>query len=173
MVTQKPKNRRPLITNQRLCSKSFDQETQPIESSAATLSVLKELEADIPEGVSYSIWNDSSEYKDRIDLLLRNALMGLVLVFIILGLLLEPGLAFWVTMGIPTSFLGAFLLIPGFDISINMISLFAFIVSLGLVVDDAIVVGENIYQYREKGLGHLEAAIREQKTLQLPLLSQY
>ena len=144
--------------------------SSPIESSAATLSVLKELEADIPEGVSYSIWNDSSEiYKDRIDLLLRNALMGLVLVFIILGLLLEPGLAFWVTMGIPTSFLGAFLLIPGFDISINMISLFAFIVSLGLVVDDAIVVGENIYQYREKGLGHLEAAIQGAKDIAAPV----
>ena len=142
----------------------------PIESSEATLAAMKEIEAEIPEGVSYAVWNDSSEiYKDRIDLLLRNAGLGLILVFIILGLLLEPGLAFWVTMGIPTSFLGAFLLIPGFDISINMISLFAFIVSLGLVVDDAIVVGENIFQYREKGLSHLEAAIQGAKDIAGPV----
>ena len=69
--------------------------SSPIESSAATLSVLKELEADIPEGVSYSIWNDSSEiYKDRIDLLLRNALMGLVFGIYYFGTFTEPGLAF-------------------------------------------------------------------------------
>ena len=142
----------------------------PIESSEATLAAMKEIEAEIPEGVSYAVWNDSSViYKDRIVLLLRNAGLGLILVFIILGLLLEPGLAFWVTMGIPTSFLGAFLLIPGFDISINMISLFAFIVSLGLVVDDAIVVGENIFQYREKGLSHLEAAIQGAKDIAGPV----
>ena len=142
----------------------------PVESSEAARAVVAELAPEIPDGVSYAFWNDSSEmYRDRINLLLSNALLGLVLVFIILGLLMEPGLAFWVTMGIPTSFLGAFLLIPGFDISINMISLFAFIVSLGLVVDDAIVVGENIYQYREKGLGRLEAAIQGAKDIAGPV----
>ena len=85
------------------------------------------------------------------DLLISNARLGLVLVFICLSFFLDLKLAFWVMMGIPISFLGAFLLMEPFDASINMLSLFAFIVALGIVVDDAIIVGENVYAHREKG----------------------
>ncbi|MHC4625788.1 MAG: efflux RND transporter permease subunit, partial [Planctomycetota bacterium] len=100
----------------------------------------------LPEGVSLALWEDDTLIlKARMNLLKRNAYIGLVLVFICLTLFLNMRLAFWTTMGIPISFLGAFYLIPHFDVTINMISLFAFIMSLGLVVDDAIVVGENIF----------------------------
>ena len=76
------------------------------------------------------------------------------------GLFLNIRLAFWVAVGIPTAFMGAMLLLPTAGISINLVSMFAFIVALGIVVDDAIVVGENIYEYRQKGMKFIEAAIR-------------
>jgi len=124
----------------------------------------------LPEGVSMAIWEDSSiVLRSRIDLLRRNAYLGLTLVFICLTLFLNIRLAFWTTMGIPISFLGAFWLMPRFDVSLNMISLFAFIMSLGLVVDDAIVVGENIFAYRRRGLGRLEAAIKGVKEMASPV----
>lgn len=114
----------------------------------------------LPEGISVAKWFDRSVMlRSRMSLLTRNARIGLVMVFLCLVVFLDLRLAFWTTVGIPISFLGAFWLMPYFDTSINMISLFAFILSLGIVVDDAIVVGENIFAYREKGFGHVEAAI--------------
>jgi multidrug efflux pump subunit AcrB len=94
-----------------------------------------------------------------LDTLVGNALLGFVLVLLILNLTMNRRLAFWVAVGIPTSFLGALLLMPGFDVSINMISLFAFIITLGIVVDDAIVVGENIYEKIQSGMPKAQAAI--------------
>ncbi|HEB02660.1 MAG TPA: efflux RND transporter permease subunit, partial [Nitrospirae bacterium] len=85
--------------------------------------------------------------------------IGLVLVLIILGMFLQIRLALWVMLGLPISFLGAILLMPPLDVSINMISLFAFILVLGIVVDDAIVVGESIYEHRRRGKSHLKAAV--------------
>ncbi|MHC4707919.1 MAG: efflux RND transporter permease subunit, partial [Planctomycetota bacterium] len=108
---------------------------------------------DLPKGVSVGLWEDDSQIlRSRMDLLKRNGYIGLVLVFLCLLLFLDLRLASWTTLGILISFLGAFWLIPIFDVSINMISLFAFIMCLGLVVDDAIVVGENIFAYRQKGM---------------------
>ncbi|MCF7957379.1 MAG: efflux RND transporter permease subunit [Phycisphaerae bacterium] len=122
---------------------------------------LAQHEKNMPEGVSVSIWNDRSKVlKSRIDLLNRNAVLGLILVFICLALFLDLRLAFWTMMGIPISFMGAFCLLPFTDVSINMISLFAFILSLGIVVDDAIVVGENIFTYRQKNMNFVQAAIK-------------
>lgn len=104
----------------------------------------------LPEGVSITTWQDQSKVlRDRLDLLMRNGRTGFVLVFIVLALFLRLRLAFWVSIGIPISFLGAIWLMPFFDVSINLMSLFAFILVLGLVVDDAIVVGENIYTRQE------------------------
>jgi len=115
----------------------------------------------IPEQVELATWFDRSEFLEgRLALLLRNAGIGLVLVFLCLTLFLDLRLAFWTTMGIPISFLGSLWLLPVMDVSINMISLFAFIVVLGIVVDDAIVVGENIFEYRQRGYGRFEAAVR-------------
>ena len=100
----------------------------------------------VPEGIHLTTWQDMSKVlRDRQDLLIRNGRMGFVLVFIILALFLRMRLAFWVSLGIPISFLGGLWLMPTLDVSINLISLFAFIVVLGIIVDDAIVVGENIH----------------------------
>ena len=114
---------------------------------------LEKAERNLPAGVSIGIYGDRSTIlKSRMDLLGRNMLMGLALVIILLGLVLEVRLAFWVTLGIPISFMIGLWFLPTVDISINMISLFAFILVLGIVVDDAIVVGENIYKKREDGV---------------------
>ncbi len=124
----------------------------------------------LPEGIRIAMWEDDSAIlKARMDLLKRNAYLGLVLVFICLMLFLNIRLAFWTTLGIPISFLGAFYLLPFFDVSINMISLFAFIMSLGLVVDDAIVVGENIFSHRQRGMSRTEAAIKGVKEMAMPV----
>ncbi|MCB9549863.1 MAG: efflux RND transporter permease subunit [Myxococcales bacterium] len=142
----------------------------PIGVSDAVRARLDGLQAALPEGVSTVINRDRSEiYKQRLDLLLNNALLGLVLVVVVLGLFLELRLAFWVTMGIPTSFLGGLLLLGWTDVSINMISMFAFIVALGIVVDDAIVVGENVHDHRMRGLDPTTAAIQGTREVSGPV----
>jgi multidrug efflux pump subunit AcrB len=132
----------------------------PISVSDAVRRHMDRLNLAMPPGVTLSMLNDRSDiYRQRMDLLIRNGLMGLTLVFGFLALFLEIRLAFWVSMGIPVSMLGAFLLLPWAGVSINMVSMFAFIITLGIVVDDAIVVGESIYQYRERGQSLLAAAV--------------
>ncbi|MEX1013484.1 MAG: efflux RND transporter permease subunit [Waddliaceae bacterium] len=143
----------------------------PIEISNKIHAYTKDLQKYLPENIYVTTWNDSAEvFRDRISLLIRNAALGLVLVLILLGLFLEPRLAFWVTLGIPASILGSFLLIPFTGASINMIALFAFIVTLGIVVDDAVVVGENIYYKREKGMPFLQASIEGAKEISGPVI---
>ncbi len=132
----------------------------PLTVVAAAKEHVEKLQATLPAGLHAAPWFDAAEiYEQRLSLLMRNARIGLVLVLLILGLFLEARLAFWVTLGIPISFAGALLFFPSAGLSINMISLFGFIVTLGMVVDDAIVVGEAIYRQRSKGKGPLEAAI--------------
>jgi multidrug efflux pump subunit AcrB len=121
---------------------------------------VKTKKGDLPLSLSIETWNDLSEiFTGRKHLLIKNAMIGLVLVLIILGMFLQIRLALWVMLGLPISFLGAILLMPPLDVSINMISLFAFILVLGIVVDDAIVVGESIYEHRRRGKSHLQAAV--------------
>ncbi len=133
---------------------------KPTEISDTVKAFVEARQKQLPESVRLATWNDNSElFKSRKDLLVKNALIGLVLVFIILGLFLEIRLALWVMLGIPISFCGALLFMPAMDVSINMISLFAFIMALGIVVDDAIVVGENIYEQRQSGKPYLQAAV--------------
>jgi multidrug efflux pump subunit AcrB len=106
----------------------------------------------IPEDLEVAVWGDiSTMVEDRIDLMLRNGLQGILLVFIALALFLNLRLAFWVAIGIPISFMAAFVVLNGFDQTINMISLFAFIMTLGILVDDAIIVGENVYSHYSRG----------------------
>ncbi|QQL43909.1 efflux RND transporter permease subunit [Sulfuriroseicoccus oceanibius] len=113
---------------------------------------LEQKRAELPPGVKLQIWNDQSVYLEgRLNLLAKNGLTGLILVFIALALFLRPSLAFLVALGIPVSFAGAIWMMPNFDVSINMISLFGFILVLGIVVDDAIVVGENVYTRMKRG----------------------
>ncbi|MDF1851264.1 MAG: efflux RND transporter permease subunit [Verrucomicrobiales bacterium] len=106
----------------------------------------------VPEGVTLAIWKDDSVYlSGRLKLLAKNGIFGLLLVALVLTLFLRPSLALLVSIGIPVSFAGAITLMPYTGISINMISLFAFILVLGIVVDDAIVVGESVYSRMRKG----------------------
>lgn len=143
----------------------------PITISKSVRAYAEKLNSTLPEGVSISPWEDRSEiFVQRIELLLRNAFIGLSLVLLLLGLFLEPKLAFWVTVGIPISIVGSFLFIPFTDASINMISLFAFIVTLGIIVDDAVVVGEMVYQKREQGLSALQAAIEGAREIASPVV---
>ena len=114
----------------------------------------------MPPGISLTTMKDESVIlKGRIELLTENAYLGLTLVLIVLALFLKPKLAAWVSLGIPISFMGGFWLLPLFDVSINMISLFTFILVLGIVVDDAIVVGENIHIHLKRGLSGVDAAL--------------
>lgn len=132
----------------------------PLTVAAAAKEYIEKLGATLPEGLHVASWLDTSEmYQQRISLLVRNAWMGLLLVLVTLGLFLEVRLAFWVTLGIPISFAGSLLFFPATDVSVNMISLFAFLITLGMVVDDAIVVGESIHNQRATGKGLLESAI--------------
>jgi multidrug efflux pump subunit AcrB len=145
-------------------------EQTPVSVSDAVHRQMDEINEILPEGLTLVARNDRSDiYKQRLNLMLRNGYLGLGLVFILLALFLEVRLAFWVSLGIPISFLGSFLLLPTLGISINMVSMFAFIVTLGIVVDDAIVVGENVYFYRQQGMPKLEAAVNGARDIAMPV----
>jgi multidrug efflux pump subunit AcrB len=123
-----------------------------LEIAEKVKAYTEEAQSRMPAGITLTAWNDYSRILDsRLDLMLRSARNGYILVFIILALFLKLRLAFWVSLGIPISFLGALWLMPAMGITINLISLFAFIVILGIVVDDAIIVGENIFKHHEQG----------------------
>lgn len=142
----------------------------PSGVSKVVNAYVKELKQRLPESIEVTTWDDDSEILDaRIDLLTRNAVMGFFLVIGILALFLDLRLALWVALGIPISFLGSFLMLGSMDVSINMVSLFAFIVTLGMVVDDAIVVGERIYSLVEEGLPAHRAAITAAHELLAPV----
>jgi len=126
----------------------------------------------LPETVRLAVWDDFSVLiKSRLDLMLRNGSQGLVLVMIILALFLRLRLAFWVAMGIPISIVGAFFFLGLFDYTLNMISMYAFIVVLGIVVDDAIVVGENVYTKMCEGEDPVSAAVNGTKEIAYPVVN--
>ena len=122
---------------------------------------IEEIRPTLPAGVDIDFYQDRSKIlRSRIDLLLRNMGIGLILVSILLGVFLDLRLAFWVTLGIPISFAAGLWVLPRFDVSINMISLFAFITVLGIVVDDAIIVGENIFRKQDEGVKGFDGAVK-------------
>jgi multidrug efflux pump subunit AcrB len=123
-----------------------------------------------PQGLDIAILSDQSEFiESRISLLMKNGLLGFVLVFLFLVLMLDLRLAIWVAMGVPISFFGAFLFFGAFDVSLNMISLFGLIIVIGVVVDDAVVVGENIAAEREMGRVGTEASVNGVKGVLAPV----
>ena len=135
-------------------------EQNALDIADAVHGYIKKKSPVMPPGVSLTTMKDESVIlRGRIELLTENAYLGLGLVLIVLALFLKPKLAAWVSLGIPISFMGGFWLLPLFDVSINMISLFTFILVLGIVVDDAIVVGENIHIYLKRGLSGVDAAL--------------
>ncbi len=124
----------------------------------------------LPKELKLTTWQDDTRIlKSRMDLLFRNGRAGLILVFIALALFLKLRLAGWVSLGLVISFLGALWVVPYFDVSINLLSLFAFILVLGVVVDDAIIVGENIYTKIEEGMAPMKAAIEGTKQVAVPV----
>ncbi|KID57304.1 acriflavine resistance protein B [Pseudoalteromonas luteoviolacea] len=124
----------------------------------------------LPKGYELSYWDDDSVIvKNRISTLTSNALQGGILVLALLTLFLRPAIAFWVFIGIPVSFMGAFLAMPFFGISLNIMSLFGFILVLGIVVDDAIVTGENIYTHLNSAESGEEAAIKGTQEVATPV----
>lgn len=128
------------------------------------------IEPSLPEGAGISIWNDESEtYSERVDLLLKNGSLGLLLVFIALALFLQIRLAIWVTIGLATTFVGAIAVMLLFDVAINTISLFVFVLAIGIIVDDAIVTADSIYKERRQGLPGVAAAIRGTRRIKIPL----
>ena len=145
-------------------------EQTPLGIAGDVRQTLDAFEAQLPPGVHTAVNIDQSRiYQQRLELLTRNGFIGLALVLVMLGIFLEIKLAFWVTMGIPTAFLGAILFLPGLGVSINMVSMFALIIALGIVVDDAIIAGENIYEYRQRGMGPVAAAIRGARDVAVPV----
>ncbi|MCL7971855.1 MAG: efflux RND transporter permease subunit, partial [marine benthic group bacterium] len=123
-----------------------------------------------PRGVQVEIWeNDALLLESRINLLRKNGLIGLTLVLLALTLFLDLRLSWWVAVGIALSFIGTFAVMPWLGVSINMMSLFGLILAIGIVVDDAIVVGENIYKEREDGAGPLEAAVKGTQRVAVPV----
>ncbi|UCD89974.1 MAG: efflux RND transporter permease subunit [Desulfobacterales bacterium] len=142
----------------------------PISVSDAVKRVVAVVNQEIPSGLSVVLRRDRSEiYRQRMGLLIKNGCIGLGLVFVLLALFLEVRLAFWVALGIPISFLGSLLVLPAAGVSINMVSMFAFIVTLGIVVDDAIVVGENVYHHHQNGAPWFNAAISGTREISVPV----
>lgn len=144
-----------------------------------TLSIIEEIRTHfetevaptLPPGVDYYLWdNDADALNDRLSLLLKNGGIGLVLVIIALALFLDIRLAFWTTVGITISFVGTLGLMSVLGLSINMMTLFGFILAIGIVVDDAIVTGENIFAENERGTPPEQAAILGAQRVSTPVI---
>jgi len=124
----------------------------------------------LPSNVTLSYWKDNAKIvKARLQTLTTSAFQGMILIFLLLALFLRPAVAIWVSVGIPISFMGAMTILPSLGVTLNLISLFAFIVVLGIVVDDAIVTGENIYSHIKKGMAPQKAAILGTQEISVPV----
>ncbi|MEJ8569243.1 efflux RND transporter permease subunit [Elongatibacter sediminis] len=145
-------------------------EQSPLEVAAAVEEVLGELRQSLPPGVEVRVDSDrANDFRERLTLLLENGVLAVIIIVLILSVFLEYRLAFWIMMGMTIAFVGSITVLPMLDVSINMISMFGFLVALGIVVDDAIVVGENVYEYRERGMEGLAAAIRGAQDIAWPV----
>jgi multidrug efflux pump subunit AcrB len=142
-----------------------------LEIASAVGDYVETAQASMPEGLSLTVWQNQADMLDaRLSLLIRNGLGGFVLVFVSLALFLDLRLAFWTSLGIPISFLGAIWLMPMLDVSVNVMSLFAFILVLGIVVDDAIVMGENIHTHQQRHGQGLKGAIEGAREISTPII---
>jgi multidrug efflux pump subunit AcrB len=143
-----------------------------LEIAAAVRNYVEQKQKALPEGAKLAVWGDTSFYLNaRLDMMISNMVMGAILVFFVLALFLRMRIAFWVMMGIPVCFLGAFIVMPilgDWSVSINLLSLFAFIMVLGIVVDDAIVIGESIYSEIQSEGHSTENVIRGAHRVSMP-----
>jgi multidrug efflux pump subunit AcrB len=132
---------------------------------------VQEMRGSLPAGLRLiTWWDDSQAYDERIGTLLEDGLSGFVLVCLVLTLFLRLRVALWAGVGIFTSVLGAFCLMPALDISLNMLSLFGFLLAMGILVDDAIIIGESVHSRQvEGGETPLTAAVQGVKAVALPV----
>ena len=149
-------NGEPAVLLQVMSSENMDVVTM----SQSVNKWIDERRDSLPEGVSLTLWVDAAEdFEGRITTISSAALTGLLLVFAILLLTLRPLVAIWVAVGIATAYAGAFVLLPSVGVSLNMLSTFAFLLVLGIVVDDAIIVGERVHGEFERGNTGLNGAV--------------
>lgn len=149
------------------------------EKGVDTLKMVKdirklvaELKDDLPENVEVTFSNDMSIYlKNRLDVLYSNGLFGAVLVIVMLMLLLRPSVAFWTAFGMPVAFAAAYITAHHVGLGLNMMTVLGYIMVLGMVVDDAIVVGENVYRHIENGEPPLEAAVKGTQEMLMPVIA--
>lgn len=141
-----------------------------VETSQAIRTYLEQLKTRLPGNLTVDVLDDRSEtLNDRLRLLLENGIGGLILVFVVLLLFLRPMVAFWVAAGIAIAFVGTIWVLPWFGVSLNMISLFAFLLVLGIVVDDAIIVGESIHAMNERGVRKIHGATLGAQSVSKPV----
>lgn len=141
-----------------------------IEVADKVKQYIEDNQHNLPKGYSLSYWDDDSQIvKNRLSTLISSAVQGGFLVLVLLTLFLRPSIAFWVFIGIPVSFMGALILMPMLGITLNIMSLFGFILVLGIVVDDAIVTGENVYTHMKKTDSAELAAINGTKEVATPV----
>jgi multidrug efflux pump subunit AcrB len=145
---------------------------QVVKASETVKKWIEKTRPTLPVGVGLELWSDTADiYNNRMELIAESSILGLILVFLILILTLEPKVALWVTVGIGVSFLGAFALLPANDVSLNLLSTFAFLLVLGIVVDDAIVVGESVHHHvHQRGLRGEHAAITGALAVSRPVI---
>lgn len=140
-----------------------------LQITEAVRNYVAERQSTLPQGIEMDIWADSSYYlQDRLDMMTENLIMGAILVLLILSLFLELKLAFWVIIGIPISFLGAFALMPAVGMDLNMMSLFGFIMVLGIVVDDAIIIGESAHDSMSRYGHSLQSVVHGARRVAIP-----
>ncbi len=165
--------KRPFLINNEpgLELKLYQQKaSKPIELSEAIKEFIENYKESAPAGLNITTLQDQSDpYAQRISLLTSNGVIGIILVIFVLSLFLDVRLAFWVSMGIPVSILGAMGVMPFLDIPINMVTLFAFVVTIGILVDDAVVVAENIYLKHQQGVCTKKALKDGVKEMTLPV----
>lgn len=141
-----------------------------IEISDKVQRFMRDYQSKLPQGISLGNFNNTSTLvQDRLSTLISSAIQGGILVLIILSLFLRPSVALWVGLGIPVCFLGGFAMMPLLGVTLNMISMFAFLLVLGIVVDDAIVTAENIYRHQRNGMPPAQAALYGTKEVAVPV----
>lgn len=140
-----------------------------IDTADVVKAYIEEKRASLPDGIKLDVWIDLPKYlKNSLNRMNENMFTGAILVFIVLSLFLRMKVAFWVIVGLPITFLGALWLMPTWPVTINTISLFGFIIVLGIVVDDAIIIGESIYT-KIRADGHtLDNVIRGAHRVAIP-----
>lgn len=159
-------NGRPALLVEALCL----EDENALEIAAAVKHYVATSHERFPEGIHFDLWDDSSvELEGRLGTLLTSLIQGSLLVLIVLGLFLRPSIALWVIIGIPVAFAGGFIMMPWFGITANVMSIFGFIIVVGIVVDDAIITAENVYARLNEGLDPLEAATLGTKEVAVPV----